>query len=178
MGRTHALSGAVLGLAVCATVPPRPELVPVVVVVCALAAFAPDLDHPSSTATNSLGPITWGLCWLIRNLSVAAGLPAHRGLSHSLPFALFVGVLAGAATLYALPAETAAWTGAAAALGCWCGALGDELTTTGNRYACWPLGQVRWPDSLRFRTGGRGEQVVAVLLAVTGCALLPAALGA
>ncbi|MEQ3554646.1 metal-dependent hydrolase [Pseudonocardia nematodicida] len=172
MGRTHALSGAVLGLGVCTVVPPPPGLVPVVVVVCALAAFAPDLDHPSSTATRALPPITWLLSRMIRALSRAVTGVAHRGLSHSPVFAAAIGLLVWWATGHVLPEETAVWTGIAAGAGCWIGAIGDELTSAGNRFAFWPLARVRWPDFLRFRTGGPGEQVVDLLLTGAGLVLL------
>ncbi|MEJ8279410.1 metal-dependent hydrolase [Pseudonocardia spirodelae] len=171
MGRTHALSGAVFGLAVCATVPPPPLLVPVVVAVCALAAFAPDLDYPSSTASRALGPVTGLLCRVIRWLSRLLTGIAHRGLSHSPVFAAAVGLLAWWGTGFLLPGDTAVWTGVAAGAGCWVGALGDALTTSGNRFAFWPL-RIRWPRALRFRTGGTGEHVVVGLLAITGVALV------
>lgn len=172
MGRTHALSGAVLGLGVCTVVPPPPILVPVVVVVCALAAFAPDLDHPSSTATRALGPITWLLCRVIRWLSKRLTGISHRGLSHSPPFAALVGLLAWWGTSFLVPGDTAVWTGVAAGAGCWIGAIGDELTSAGNRFAFWPLAWIRWPDFLRFRTGGPGEHIVVGLLTITGVALV------
>lgn len=172
MGRTHALSGAVLGLAVCSAVPPPPVLVPVVVAVCALAAFAPDLDHPSSVAARALPPVTWLLCRVIRWLSRVTTGVSHRGLSHSPVFAAAVGLLAWWGTGYLLPGQTAVWTGVAAGAGCWIGAIGDELTSNGNRFAFWPLAGIRWPRMLRFRTGGTGEHVVVGLLAVTGVALM------
>ncbi|ANY05338.1 metal-dependent hydrolase [Pseudonocardia sp. HH130630-07] len=171
MGRTHALSGAVLGLAVCVVVPPPPVLVPVVVGVCALAAFAPDLDHPSSTASRALGPVTWVLCRVIRWLSRSLTGVSHRGLSHSPVFAAAVGLLAWWGTGFLLPGSTADWTGVAAGAGCGAGAIGDELTSRGNRFAFWPLARVRWPDVLRFRTGGTGEKIVVILLGVAGVAL-------
>ncbi|MEV1295475.1 metal-dependent hydrolase [Pseudonocardia sp. NPDC049635] len=172
MGRTHALSGAVLGLAVCAAVPPPPMLAPVVVLVCALAAFAPDLDHPNSTATRALPPVTWLLCRLIRWLSRLLTGVSHRGFSHSPVFAAGIGLLAWWATGHLLPGDTAVWTGIAAGAGCWIGAIGDELTSAGNRFAFWPVARIRWPDVLRFRTGGRGEQVVVALLALAGVGLV------
>lgn len=75
-------------------------------------------------------------------------------------------------TGYLLPGQTAVWTGVAAGAGCWIGAIGDELTSNGNRFAFWPLVGIRWPRMLRFRTGGTGEHVVVGLLAVTGVALM------
>lgn len=57
-------------------------------VVCAGAAMLPDLDHPNATVARSLGPVTGVLSKVIATL--AGG---HRMGTHSLPFAVLMGLL-------------------------------------------------------------------------------------
>ncbi|GAA0912465.1 hypothetical protein GCM10009560_03210 [Nonomuraea longicatena] len=56
-------------------------------IVCAGAAMLPDLDHPSATIAQTFGPVTWGLSKAVNWL--AGG---HRGMTHSLAFALAAGI--------------------------------------------------------------------------------------
>lgn len=82
MGRTHALSGVVAALAVVGLAAPTTDgahLAPLVAATAAGAALLPDLDHPSSTMSRMLGPVT-GL--VSRVLSTLSG--GHRQLTHSL----------------------------------------------------------------------------------------------
>lgn len=87
MGRTHALSGAVVMLAaapVAATVAPSlaphgPLALTASVVVAAGAALLPDLDHPSSTIARSLHPLTTGLAHVVARVS-----GGHRHGTHSI----------------------------------------------------------------------------------------------
>jgi len=63
MGRSHALSGAVVWLAGCAAAgavgePPSAPTVVVGAVVTAGAALLPDMDHPGATVAHALGPAT------------------------------------------------------------------------------------------------------------------------
>jgi membrane-bound metal-dependent hydrolase YbcI (DUF457 family) len=58
-------------------------------VVCAGAAMLPDIDHPNSTVTHSLGPVTGVLSNVVNKL--AGG---HRMGTHSIPFAIGMGLLA------------------------------------------------------------------------------------
>lgn len=106
MGRTHALSGAVVMLAaapVVATVVPSlsphgPLALTASVVVAAGAALLPDLDHPSSTIARSLHPLTTGLAHVVARVS-----GGHRHGTHSV-----VGVLA-AAGLFGLLGSAGGW---------------------------------------------------------------------
>jgi membrane-bound metal-dependent hydrolase YbcI (DUF457 family) len=56
-------------------------------IVCAGAAMLPDLDHPSATIAQTFGPVTWALSKAVNWL--AGG---HRGMTHSLVFALAAGI--------------------------------------------------------------------------------------
>lgn len=105
MGRTHALTGAVAGLVVA----PLAGLdtigrVAVFAVVTAGWALVPDLDHPRSSATRLLGPLTRALSYGLRTATGAfyratkgpadeAG--THRTVTHCGLFALLVGLLLG-----------------------------------------------------------------------------------
>lgn len=119
MGSSHALSGAAVWVAGCALsayahragVPfaPRPDtgMVATGALLCAGAALLPDLDHHSSHATRSLAPVT---TWLHKALAGSSAVAyrmtrtrwddpddngRHRRLTHTVPFAAFVGVLVG-----------------------------------------------------------------------------------
>jgi membrane-bound metal-dependent hydrolase YbcI (DUF457 family) len=101
MGRTHALSGAVLWLAT-APVLSRGEWlgsyavslsssqVIAGAVVAAGAGLLPDIDHPSGRIANTLGPLTRTMC---RWVSRASG--GHRHATHSLLFAVAMGYAMG-----------------------------------------------------------------------------------
>ncbi|MEV0520082.1 metal-dependent hydrolase [Nonomuraea sp. NPDC050405] len=85
MGISHAMTGAVAWSALQLI---HPQTTPVLVAglaVTAGAALIPDLDHRDSTASRSLGPLTWVLCRVVQ--AVSGG---HRRATHS---------LAGCATL-------------------------------------------------------------------------------
>ncbi len=177
MGRSHFASGVTSGLAVCAVVDVPPSLVPVVVGVSAYSALAPDLDHWSAPAARVLGPVSWLLCLSVRWLSARTTGVRHRGITHSIVFALAWGVLVTATALSVLPVQAALWTGGAAVLGCVTHILGDVATVSGCRYVLWPSTvQVSIPYLLRFRTGGVAERWAAGALVVGAVALLPAVL--
>lgn len=176
LGRSHLVSGVMAGLAICAVAPVPGGLVPVVVGVAAYSALVPDVDHPAAPVARVLGPVSWGLCWTVRNLSAHLTGTAHRGLSHSVVFALAWGVFVGGLFGVWTPAPVAVWIGAGAALGCFTHILGDVLTVTGCKYVLWPSPvQVRIPRAVRFRTGGPAERVVVFAFMVVAVVLLPAA---
>lgn len=107
MGHTHAMTGAIawLGLAPgLAALPMVMEssrfietgimvnaLTPAELVagaiICAGAAMLPDLDHPSATIAQTFGPVTWVLS---KGVNWISG--GHRGATHSLAFAVAVGL--------------------------------------------------------------------------------------
>ncbi|SFP51142.1 LexA-binding, inner membrane-associated putative hydrolase [Amycolatopsis arida] len=108
MGRTHALTGWCVGLALAPAIGAG-TLAQAVVLAATTAGFAllPDLDHPGARASRLLGPITGALSWLLRRASgalyqVTKGprderrTGTHRHLSHTV---LFAAALGGATAL-------------------------------------------------------------------------------
>jgi membrane-bound metal-dependent hydrolase YbcI (DUF457 family) len=79
LGHTHALSGAVAGLAVglYLTHPPTVQLA-LFAGLTAGAAVLPDIDHPNSTLAHCFGFLTKGFAWLIGKIS-----GGHRHLTHA-----------------------------------------------------------------------------------------------
>lgn len=111
MGRSHAASGWCTGLAVAPLVGLHqlPQVL-LFAVVTAGWSLAPDLDHPQSWASNSLGWFTRRLSRGLRRLSAAVyrwtrrpldrrSTGTHRYLSHAPLFAVLVGTLVWAGTL-------------------------------------------------------------------------------
>lgn len=107
MGRSHAISGAVVWLAGCATASalggdPAAATIVVGAVTTAGAALLPDIDHPGSTVARSLGPLT-RLVAYGTNVGATALRDAtcgcctrkggHRAITHTLAFALAAGLL-------------------------------------------------------------------------------------
>ena len=80
LGHTHALSGAVTGLAVglYLTHPPAVQLV-LFTGLTAGAAVLPDIDHPNSTLAHCFGFLTKNAAWLIGKIS-----GGHRHLTHAI----------------------------------------------------------------------------------------------
>jgi hypothetical protein len=112
MGRTHALHGAAYGLAVSQISGAGIGLSLVVTGIGAGAAIAPDLDHGSATATRSLGLITEAASSGVRAISAAVyaatakpldreNRDGHRGITHTGPGALALGVIFGGSTALA-----------------------------------------------------------------------------
>lgn len=105
MGRTHALTGAVAGLAIAPLAGvDGPVTVALFAVVTAGWALVPDLDHPSSSATRLLGPLTRVLSLALRTATGAfyrlTKGPAdeagqHRTVTHTGIWAICVGALLG-----------------------------------------------------------------------------------
>jgi membrane-bound metal-dependent hydrolase YbcI (DUF457 family) len=105
MGVTHAASGMLAGLVLAPVVGLQNIFVIApFAITCAGFALLPDLDHPQSTATRQLGPITRLISWVLRRFSGAlyqltrgprdenvSG--THRHASHTLIFAVLLGSL-------------------------------------------------------------------------------------
>jgi len=125
MGSSHALSGAVAWLGLCAAAEPvaglQPDPVTVVAgsAVAAGAALWPDIDHPSSTVARSLGPLTRAAARIISYVSdkvrdntcgccATSGTHGHRTLTHTAVFAIATGVGLSLAGSH-LGASMAAW---------------------------------------------------------------------
>ncbi len=110
MGQSHAVSGVAGWVALCAAgslvgVDVEPSTVVIGAGVSAGFALLPDLDHPGSTISRSLGPVTRGLSravsWVAdwvqdRTCPCCADddSVAHRAGSHTLAAALAIGALA------------------------------------------------------------------------------------
>lgn len=169
-GTTHLVSGAASGAWLAVAVSPTPAVALLGVAVGAVSAMTPDLDHGSSRAVRSLWVAGWVLCRLIRVLSHATTGRKHRGLSHSLAFAVLVGGLTGAVSaVWSVPSH-AVYLGVSACLGVVVALLGDLVTRAGLDHLLWPSHhRVSIPTRLRIRTGGRCETwlvLPAVSLAV------------
>lgn len=124
-GRTHAMQGAIVGLAVPACfqtlfgyTPPLPAVL-LGAVLCTGGALIPDLDTLSSTATSSFGPATDLVSKMLRWLSRlvfrltatrtdrARTKGTHRGLTHTLVFAIALGAATAWLAGYGFPAVLA-----------------------------------------------------------------------
>jgi membrane-bound metal-dependent hydrolase YbcI (DUF457 family) len=80
MGRTHALSGLVTGVAIGQFGwHLDPAHLAVGAAVTAGAAVLPDIDHPDASCADSFGFVTKGFAWLIGRVS-----GGHRHGTHSL----------------------------------------------------------------------------------------------
>lgn len=97
MGRTHALSGALVWMAAVPVISQErllgdyavslsPQQVLAGAVVCAGAAILPDIDHHNGRIANTFGPITKVMCKWIGKLS-----GGHRMATHSILFAVLIG---------------------------------------------------------------------------------------
>lgn len=114
MGKSHAVSGASLWLAswslasIAGVAHPRADVLVVGTLVTAGAAIYNDIDHPSSRIARAGSRLTWAVAkshaWAGRLIHEATKTATdrpdkdgHRTITHTLPFAAFVGV--GAALL-------------------------------------------------------------------------------
>ncbi|MBB3053558.1 membrane-bound metal-dependent hydrolase YbcI (DUF457 family) [Prauserella isguenensis] len=173
MGRTHALTGAAAGLAAA----PLAGLdtlahAAVFAVITAGWAIVPDLDHPSSSASRLLGPVTRLLSWLVRT---GSGLiyratkgprdeqGVHRTVTHTGLFAVLVGVVLGwAGTL-------TAWVPVAAAV------FGVLLAV--DRLGGWLLGLVAGLLALWLGTGTTPAAMIAEIGELSAAVGVAAGLG-
>lgn len=193
IGRTHFLTGVTAGAvavsagsALDAFIPfwPTTDILarPIFVVIVAYCALLPDLDHPNSTVTYSLGPFTMFLSWALRggpvgmfDFQVFPWYVEHRGVTHDARFGP-----AGFAVVLGLPTlMLPGWFGDnwwlwtwAVFLGCLTHIWGDARTMSGV-----PLGKRQIRIGHPFVTGSQDEDarrewiyrpaaVAAVVLAV------------
>lgn len=185
MGASHAMSGAVAGLACCAVAQLAghgPSLTAGAVVVAGMAvgALVPDLDHPRAMLTRGVPVVGPVACWVLRRASRAAYLATrsrwdddtegtHRYLTHTAVFAALVGL---AGTGVSVLAGLWWWLGWPVAAGCLVHLWGDWLTRMGVP-VLWPMrvrGKRWWRfrAPLTFRTGSAWESVVVVALGFAG----------
>lgn len=156
MGSTHLIVGVSAGswlAAGLAAVGVPVGVAALAIPVAAYAALLPDLDHPRSTATYSLGPITMLISFVLR-LFVT-----HRGATHDpLHGPVGFGSIAALAGLV-LPSRTAEWFwvwGLAVAVGVASHIWADARTIDGIP---WRGRQVN--VGRPFRTGSRHEKRLA-----------------
>lgn len=154
IGRSHLVTGATAGawFAAAGSLAGVPDHLAVLAVgVVAYSALLPDLDHPRSTATYSLGPVTIALSWLLR------WFVEHRGATHTLQGAFASGVLAGAGAAF-LPGGLGGWVallwGAAVTVGCLTHIWADARTVSGVPH---PRGRGKLRIGRPFRTGSKRE---------------------
>lgn len=162
MSGTHSLSGAVAWLGVCAAAGPVAGLHPTWVhvgagaLIAAGAAILSDVDHPSSRAARSLGPLSRILARVVSWISDAVrdstcgccrtrGTHGHRTLTHTVLFALATGAgVCAAGWQWGLPA-VAIVVGIAVGLGVLglagkrTGRIGAIALGTGAGLAVWHL---------------------------------------
>ena len=191
MGKSHATSGAtvwLLGAAGVHALGFHPSIVGTAAgtLVCAGSALLPDLDHPASRASRSLGFVTTVLSLATASVSrrlyartaTAADRPngsGHRAMTHTGVATLLAGlVFVGLTQLVAMwvpPVSAAWWVGAPVTVGCLTGVLGDSLTRTGVPLL-WPLvirGRRWYPVGPKlFSTNGPSERFVVFPLLVAG----------
>jgi membrane-bound metal-dependent hydrolase YbcI (DUF457 family) len=178
----HQLSGYAVALAVAPLVPhpgPANAVVTLVFVgIVGIGALLPDLDMPKAKAAKLLGPITWGLAWLINKVSIIVWeatrtskdrmgrFPGHRTLTHTAVWGLLVGL----GTYFGISASPASdwalWASLAMTLGHFAHLWGDSITLSG--IPLWaPFVErngKRWfsvwtcPEIARFRVGGHREK--------------------
>jgi membrane-bound metal-dependent hydrolase YbcI (DUF457 family) len=116
MARAHALSGAALGLVGCqlaqlggATVTPATAFT--ASAVCAGAALLPDLDHPQASIARTFGPLSYRISRITNATSAVIYAKTktardddrdggHRGVTHTLVWALSEGASAGVLALW------------------------------------------------------------------------------
>lgn len=155
-GKTHAVHGAIWGLGV-GLLAPSPGLTVVCVGLGAVSALGPDVDHHASEAGRALPPVRW----FVRGLSRVLGLPAHRGITHTVLMAVAV----GSVTLFWLP-----WALSLSITAGWLAALvGDWATKTSLPYVWWPFSTEKKRVSykfLRVHTGKRMERWVVYPISV------------
>jgi membrane-bound metal-dependent hydrolase YbcI (DUF457 family) len=158
-------------------------------VVCSVFALVPDLDHRSARLSRMLPPLTTLLCqfltWTARVMFFATRTEkdpqksnGHRGLTHTIVFALFVGLLLQV-LLAATPIPYPSLWALAGTVGCLAHIAGDCCTEHGCPIF-WPLelGGQRWrrvgiPVWFRFKTGKTVEKMVIspMLVVATSVAL-------
>lgn len=79
MGISHALTGLLAWSGVVATTHPDPVVTTAGYVLTTGAALWPDVDHPRSTVSRSLGPVTRIVSWAVTHV-----FGGHRRATHSL----------------------------------------------------------------------------------------------
>lgn len=167
LNRTHSTCGAAAGAWLGVAIRPEPVFALLGVGLATLAAFTPDLDHPSARPVKALGPAGWVACRLLRFVSELTTRTTHRGFTHSLLFALLLGGGTLLGCLRWLPWWPSAYLGLAVAVGVVAALAGDLVTNSGLKHLMWPLKmQVSIPYAWRICTGGIVEIYVVFPLAL------------
>lgn len=172
MATGHAIMGATVWLTGCAAVEllGHQQLGAAVQVVgtavCAGWALAPDLDHPNSTVSNSLGPVSRIISKALARLSVwvhrltctrwdAIERDGHRSLTHTVVWAVLCGLLT---------------VGAGTVGGPWVAAVLVFAASVLALRAALPLKVRKW--WVRLRKNGRRRPVRADLIAAVALAAM------
>lgn len=172
MHASHMMSGVAAGAWLGAAVEAPVPVSLAGVVIGAVSALTPDLDHPGAKGVRFLGPVGSGLCALIRWVSRLTTGVSHRGLTHSIVWAAGIGCLTGSLAGLVLTPSHALYLGVSAFLGVVAALLGDLVTLAGLSHLLWPFdARVSVPYVLRIKTGGLVEALL-VLPAVSAAALL------
>jgi membrane-bound metal-dependent hydrolase YbcI (DUF457 family) len=111
MGPGHAVSGLIVGLAVAQAAGLTLSQAYVAAAICAGAALLPDIDNPSATVSRVFGPASQAFSRVVNDVSGAVyrGTKTrvdkdrdggHRGLTHTWPFAVAVGMVSTWAATY------------------------------------------------------------------------------
>ena len=151
---THVLGGVALTSAASLAAPTLlGPATPTALAVGVVGSLLPDIDHPKSTIAN----LTLFSKVLSKSVSMTTG---HRGLCHSFAFIFVISILFHhfAVGLYQqITPFCTLWL----ALGMLSHLLLDMLNPTGVKLF-WPVGKKR--HLIGMKTGGLGEQIVAVIL--------------
>ncbi len=94
MGKTHGVSGLTLWVVGSTMISLPPEDVVLGGILTMGASILPDIDHPNSTVSRSLGILSRGFSWLVSH--IAGG---HRKGTHSLIGVIILGILAFGTTV-------------------------------------------------------------------------------
>lgn len=135
----------------------------------AVAALAPDIDHPKSRISTSLGPITGLLSFLVIRfakfvyyLTQGPADPQHTDGHRAITHTPIAAPVVAAGVWLAVPGPWAAFVSSAVLVGWLTHIFGDSCSNSGVP-AFWPLriAGASWrhhgiPHWMRFKTGGHG----------------------
>lgn len=171
MKNGHAYSGATAGLGVAALTGAAPYTGIVIGVLCAGAALIPDIDHPGSTISRTYGPISEAFSEAVNGVSARVYDATrtrydddrdggHRGLTHTWPFALGVGLLCAFVTAWHAGLLTVLFLCISLALR---GLLGNWAKRNGWLVTTATAGVLTWLLSLAMPDGFSGAGLGAVV---------------
>jgi membrane-bound metal-dependent hydrolase YbcI (DUF457 family) len=135
----------------------------------AVASLAPDIDHPKSRISTSLGPITGLLSFLVIRfakfvyyLTQGPADPQHTDGHRALTHTPVAGAVVAAGVWLAIPGPWAAFYASSLLVGWLTHLFGDSCSNSGIPvFAPLRIGGASWrhhgiPHWMRFKTGGHG----------------------